>query len=242
MQLPAIRFKTETIPKIWVFPLETKHPYENYILVWETKQGKTYIQTPKTEQRNIIKKTKKAEEEIDHFLDQKGMRVLLNRSHPRKRIKEITTATYRILAETIIQKEFTHERLYDKSQPEKHWQHRKLRPRKKNVSSSKKWASDQAIQISGEDFNALFGVEYLVNGIQEFLIDPKTKEIEYNFVDVREDIEGYGFSAETGEDFLTLYAKPYREEIINEIEDRLNIHETDKLQKLRNEIFEKEKE
>lgn len=102
--------------------------------------------------------------------------------------------------------------------------------------------SDQAIQISWEDFNALFGVEYLVNGIQEFFIDPKTKEIEYNFVDVREDIEGYVFSAETGEDFLTLYAKPYREEIINEIEDRLNIHETDKLQKLRNEIFEKEKE
>lgn len=120
MQLPAIRFKTETIPKIWVFPLETKHPYENYILVWETKQGKTYIQTPKTEQRNIIKETKNAEEEIDHFLDQNGMRVLLNRSHPRKRIKEITTATYRILAETIIQKEFTHERLYDKNQPEKH--------------------------------------------------------------------------------------------------------------------------
>lgn len=105
-----------------------------------------------------------------------------------------------------------------------------------------KTTPDQAIQIDWKDFNALFGVEYLVNGIQEFLIDPETKEIEYNFVEVRENIEGYVFSAETGEDFLTLYAKSYNAEITSEIESRFNIRPTGELQTLRQEIFEKEEE
>lgn len=96
-----------------------------------------------------------------------------------------------------------------------------------------KTSFDQAIQISWEDFHALFKVECLVNGIEKFFIDPSTQKIKYNY---------YVSNAETGEDFLTLHAKYFGEKLINEIPNRLNIQPTDELQKLRNEIFEKEKE
>lgn len=105
-----------------------------------------------------------------------------------------------------------------------------------------KTTPDQAIQIDWKDFNNLFAIEYLIRGMQEFSIDPETKKISYSFVEVRKNIEGYVYSTDTGEDFLLLCASGYNTEIINEIESRFNIQPIDKLQKLRQKIFEKEKE